>query len=67
MNDRLPPDVSPVVNESGIPIRPLYTEDDVAATGGEKRFDREAQILALEQEPLLAVVYVAAGVEKVAG
>ncbi len=27
----------------------------------------EAQILALEQEPLLAVVYVAAGVEKVAG
>lgn len=27
----------------------------------------EAQILALEQEPLLAVVYVAAGIEKVAG
>lgn len=27
----------------------------------------EAQILALEQEPLLAVVYVAAGVKKVAG
>ena len=34
MNDRLPPDVTPVVNESGIPIQPLYTEDDLAASGG---------------------------------
>ena len=34
MNDRLPPDVSPIVNESGIPIQPLYTEDDLAASGG---------------------------------
>ncbi|CAG0958943.1 methylmalonyl-CoA mutase, N-terminal domain [Burkholderiales bacterium] len=35
MNDRLPPDVAPVINESGIPIRPLYTADDVAASGGQ--------------------------------
>jgi len=34
VNDRLPPDVTPVVNESGIPIQPLYTEDDLAASGG---------------------------------
>jgi len=34
MNDRLPPDVAPVVNESGISVQPLYTEADVAASGG---------------------------------
>ncbi len=34
MNDRLPPDLAPVVNESGIAIAPLYTEDDVEASGG---------------------------------
>ncbi|MBP8007017.1 MAG: methylmalonyl-CoA mutase [Burkholderiales bacterium] len=34
MNDRLPPDLAPVVNESGIAIQPLYTDEDVAASGG---------------------------------
>ena len=34
MNDRLHQDVAPVVNESGIAIEPLYTEADVAASGG---------------------------------
>ncbi|MCC7325759.1 MAG: methylmalonyl-CoA mutase [Burkholderiales bacterium] len=34
MNDRLPPDIAAVVNESGISIQPLYTGDDVAASGG---------------------------------
>ncbi|MFO1309998.1 MAG: methylmalonyl-CoA mutase family protein [Burkholderiales bacterium] len=34
MNDRLPPDLAPVVNESGIAIAPLYTGDDVEASGG---------------------------------
>jgi len=34
MNDRLPSGVAPVVNESGIEIRPLYTAQDVAASGG---------------------------------
>ena len=34
MNDRLPVDCGSVVNESGIPILPLYTEADVAASGG---------------------------------
>ena len=34
MNDRLHPDAAPVINESGISIQPLYTEVDVAASGG---------------------------------
>ncbi len=34
MNDRLPACVAPVVNESGIAISPLYTAEDVAASGG---------------------------------
>ena len=34
MNDRLPPDVTPLANESGIPIEPLYTAEHVAASGG---------------------------------
>ncbi|HQU50401.1 MAG TPA: methylmalonyl-CoA mutase family protein [Casimicrobiaceae bacterium] len=34
MNDRLPAGVAPVVNESGIAISPLYTAEDVAASGG---------------------------------
>jgi methylmalonyl-CoA mutase N-terminal domain/subunit len=34
MNDRLPAAAGSVVNESGIPIQPLYTEADVAASGG---------------------------------
>jgi len=34
MNDRLHPDATPVINESGISIQPLYTEADVAASGG---------------------------------
>ncbi len=34
MNDRLRPGPAPVINESGITIQPLYTEEDVAASGG---------------------------------
>ena len=34
MNDRLPDAARPVVNESGIEIRPLYTDADVEASGG---------------------------------
>jgi methylmalonyl-CoA mutase N-terminal domain/subunit len=34
MNDRVPPQVRPVVNESGIEIQPLYTAADVEASGG---------------------------------
>ncbi len=34
MNDRTPSLLEPVTNESGIEIQPLYTADDVAASGG---------------------------------
>ena len=34
MNDRLPPDLTPLANESGIPIEPVYTAEHVAASGG---------------------------------
>lgn len=34
MNDRLPGSLPPVVNESGIAVQPLYTPEDVAASGG---------------------------------
>jgi methylmalonyl-CoA mutase N-terminal domain/subunit len=34
MNDRLRPALAPVINESGIAVQPLYTEADVAASGG---------------------------------
>ena len=34
MNDRIPAEVAPVVNESGIAIQPLYTAADVEASGG---------------------------------
>jgi len=34
MNNRLRPGLAPVINESGIAIQPLYTEADVAASGG---------------------------------
>ena len=35
MNDRLHAGVRPVVNESGIEIKPVYTAADVAASGGD--------------------------------
>ncbi len=35
MNDRLKAGVRPVVNESGIEIKPVYTAADVAASGGD--------------------------------
>jgi methylmalonyl-CoA mutase, N-terminal domain len=34
MNDRAPPTVKAVVNESGIEVRPLYTKADVEDSGG---------------------------------
>jgi methylmalonyl-CoA mutase, N-terminal domain len=34
MNDRAPPPVKAVVNESGIEVKPLYTAADVEASGG---------------------------------
>ncbi|HEX5612906.1 MAG TPA: methylmalonyl-CoA mutase family protein, partial [Burkholderiales bacterium] len=34
MNDRLRAGVRPVVNESGIEIQPVYTEEDVERSGG---------------------------------
>ncbi len=34
MNDRLHPEATPLRNESGIPVESLYTEADVAASGG---------------------------------
>ena len=34
MNDRVPPTVKAVVNESGIEVKPLYTAADVEASGG---------------------------------
>ena len=34
MNDRAPPTVKAVVNESGIEVKPLYTKADVEASGG---------------------------------
>jgi len=43
MNDRLRPDAAPVVNESGIPIQPLYTEADVAASGGAAMLGRPGE------------------------
>ncbi len=36
MNDRAAPEIRPVVNESGIEVRPLYTAADVEASGGWK-------------------------------
>jgi len=43
MNDRLRPDGNPVINESGIPIQPLYTEADVAASGGNAMLGRPGE------------------------
>ena len=43
MNDRLPAGAEPVVNESGIPIQPLYTEADVAASGGAAMLGRPGE------------------------
>ena len=43
MNDRLPADPVPVVNESGIAIQPLYTEADVAASGGAAMLGRPGE------------------------
>ena len=34
MNDRAPPPVKAVYNESGIEVKPLYTAADVEASGG---------------------------------
>jgi len=34
MSDRPRPEAAPLINESGITIQPLYTEADVAASGG---------------------------------
>ncbi|MCD6733109.1 MAG: methylmalonyl-CoA mutase family protein [Burkholderiaceae bacterium] len=34
MNDRLPPELRPVLNESGIEVQPLYTAADVDESGG---------------------------------
>ena len=34
MNERTKPELKPVVNESGIKVNPLYTEEDVANSGG---------------------------------
>jgi len=34
MNDRVPPELKPVVNESGIEVQPLYTAADVDKSGG---------------------------------
>lgn len=34
MNDRAPPEIRPVTNESGIEVQPLYTAADVEASGG---------------------------------
>jgi methylmalonyl-CoA mutase N-terminal domain/subunit len=43
MNDRLRAAPAPVVNESGIPIQPLYTEADVAASGGTAMLGRPGE------------------------
>jgi len=34
MNDRLPPELRPVLNESGLEVQPLYTAADVEESGG---------------------------------
>ena len=34
MNERAKPELKPVVNESGIEVQPLYTEEDVEKSGG---------------------------------
>ena len=34
MDERAKPELKPVVNESGIEVNPLYTEEDVEKSGG---------------------------------
>ena len=34
MNERAKPELKPVLNESGIEVNPLYTEEDVEKSGG---------------------------------
>ena len=60
MNDRLPPDVSPIVNESGIPIQPLYTEDDLRVLDSIKRHLSEGRSIG-EVEALGRAALLAAG------
>jgi methylmalonyl-CoA mutase N-terminal domain/subunit len=43
MNDRLPPVGTPLVNESGLAIEPLYTEVDLEASGGTAMLGRPGE------------------------
>jgi len=43
VNDRLHGTAAPVVNESGLPIQPLYTEAELAASGGAAMLGRPGE------------------------